>query len=382
MFGRGPLKPGRSTPARRGKLNLVFVVLSLMLIFVSHSPSQLDSTPAPAVDRWSVGYWAPGGPIPLPISQIDWGALTHVIHFAATVNADGSLDLSAADVPNKGPDLIEAAHAAGVKVLLAVANPYGQNRNLQAAVLNRAYLESNIMRLVDTYHYDGVDLDWEPLNPAMNGPAMTALAMDLRTYLGDRILTAAVSGGDYQYWKSAHTFFDRISVMTYDMAGTFNPYSWYNAALYGSDPLNRVWSIELARQRMTSAGVPAAKLNIGIPFYGWISTGGGQTAPRQSWGSILPSLSQISYNRLVASYDVSHASWDADAQVPWLAIPNGWVTFDNERSVTAKVDYVKRQNLGGWIVWVMNQGYLPNQTPSQPLLHAIKIAMQADQADQ
>jgi len=358
-------------------VSLAFVISSLLFILVSHSPSQVPSQ-EPPVDRWSVGYWAAGGPIPLPISEIDWAALTHVIHVAAFVQADGSLDLSTANVPANGPDLIAAAHAAGVKVLLAVASPYGQSKNLAAAVVNRAFLVSNIMNIVDSYQYDGVDLDWEPLTPSVNGPGMTALAMDLRTALGDRILTAAAAANDYQYWKTVHGYFDRIGVMTYDMAGTWNPYSWHNSPLYAG-PVSGVWSIDLARQRMTSAGVPAAKLNIGIPFYGWVSTGGGLTAPRQQWGAILPSMSQISYNRLIANYDVSTPSWDRDAQVPWISIPNGWITFDNEQSITAKVEYVKRQNLGGWIIWALSQGYVPSQTPNQPLLTAIKNAMKADQ---
>src|SRR5438270_13432146 len=97
--------PSRQFTPLNSKLSLVFVIASLMLIFVSYSPSQLEQPQPAPVDRWSVGYWSPGGNIPLPISEIDFEALTHVIDFAAYVSADGTLDLATAEVPRNGPPL-------------------------------------------------------------------------------------------------------------------------------------------------------------------------------------------------------------------------------------------------------------------------------------
>src|SRR5205823_8781349 len=42
------------------------------------SASQLDREPAPPPVRpWSMGYWTPWGNPKLPLSDIDWQALTH-----------------------------------------------------------------------------------------------------------------------------------------------------------------------------------------------------------------------------------------------------------------------------------------------------------------
>src|SRR5262249_24059945 len=159
----------------------------------------------------------------------------------------------------------------------------GQTGSLQtAATSNLPNLVSNVMNAVNTYGFDGVDIDWEPFSAAANGWAAQQLAASLRAQLGSRILTCAAIVNDYAFWGSVQGYFDRIQVMTYDMTGTWNPYSWHNAALYGPGS-NAVWYVDLAISRFLSAGVPASKLSLGIPFYGWQWTGGGVTAPWQAW---------------------------------------------------------------------------------------------------
>ena len=133
---------------------------------------------------------------------------------------------------------------------------------------------------------------------------------------------------------------------------------------------------------MTAAGVPASMLNIGMPFYGWVSTGGGVTGPRQPWGgqpwggvSGQPSMWQMTYHNIASSYNLSNSIWDAGAQTPYLLTGSGWITYDDERSVAAKVAYARNNSLGGWIIWALDQDYMPNQTPRHPLLTAVRNAL-------
>jgi hypothetical protein len=326
-----------------------------------------------------MGYWNGWGPS--PVSAIDWGGVTHVIHWAALVNANGTIDLTTENISASAPSLISAAHGAGRKVVLGIMQPgwAGQTTNLQQAVSgNLNGLVSNIMQVVNTYGYDGVDIDWEPFDTGTSGTAMTLLASALKAQLGTRALTAAAVVSNSQYWGSAHSSFDRINMMTYDQTGTWNPYSWHNAALYDRD--GQVWSVNLAVSRFTSAGVPASKLGIGIPFYGWKWTGGGITGPDQNWSST-PSLGQINYKDLASQITSQNKQWDSLAQVPYLSVNTGssstdeFLTYDDAQSIAAKINYVKTNNLGGWIIWELNDDYFPSQTPAHPLLEAVKNAM-------
>src|SRR5215213_2230601 len=137
---------------------------------------------------WSLGHWNSVGSPSCPVSCIDMQAVTHIGHWAALVNADGTLNLTYHNISTDAAPLVAAAHAAGVKVLFGIVNPtwLGQNSNLPSAVANhRAALVTNIMNVGNQYGYDGVDIDWEGA-----APNFAQFAPDLRAQLGTRLLTA------------------------------------------------------------------------------------------------------------------------------------------------------------------------------------------------
>jgi len=321
-----------------------------------------------------MGYWEGS----VPPSSFDWRGLTHVGHVAVLPNADGSLlyickyyhPCTESQLATETSTLIQLAHANNVQVVLQIANTAGMRWLGATNKSNLSTFVKNIVRLVNTYAYDGVDIDWEQ---SLNYAQMSALLSALRTARQIKLLVADVGRDDNSFWAKHISKLDRINAMTYDGAGNWNRYSWFNSALY-SDPCACVWSIDVVKRHMLAAGIPAAKLNLGIPFYGYVSIGGGVTGPRQSnWRS--PSLSQINYNQLSGKYNLLSPNWDEVAQVPWITTSNGWITFDDARSVARKVNYIQKSQLGGWIIWSLDKDYFPAQIPQHPLLAAITTAM-------
>jgi chitinase len=371
-----------------------FLLACLLLLILASPEPETAGVRQAKVDSevWSLGYWTPWGDPPLPPDRIEWRGLTHVVHAWALVRPNGTLDLSTQRVSPDARRLVSAAHANGVKALLGVGQPYwtGQTRNLpEAASRHRSALVDEIVAVMEAYGFDGVDLDWEPFSPAADGSAMRLLAADLRERLGKRPLSAAAIITDYEYWGKVHGYFDRIGVMTYDMAGTWSPYSWHSAALYHRresrlsslwESLTAdVWSIDLAVQRFTTAGVPRSKLSIGIPFYGTEWSGSGLTAPRQTWVR-KPVLRKVSYQKLEGRIRGEDSRWDDVARVPYLTLPDAdnrnasFLSYDDERSIAEKVRYAKSNRLGGWIIWELPGGYFPRKKPTQPLLEAVRLA--------
>jgi chitinase len=353
------------------------LLLSVLLPAVAAAPQHVstaqksgDVSRRSAPAQWSIGYWNSLGNPPCPIPDIDMDALTHIVHWAALVGADGSLDLRTHNMVEDAPPLIRAAHEAGVKVVFGVVNPYwkGQKGNIAAAVArHRRALVNDILDAVDQYGYDGVDIDWEGSSPF---PGIDSLARDLRERLGERLLMAAASVADYRNWGSVQRHFDRINVMTYDLERAGSPYSWYNSAVFGPSD-NAAWSIDLAVKRYTANGVPASKLGIGIPFYGY--RWDGMAGPKRPYERAAEPR-QVHYNRILPLVSERAASWDEEAKVPYLRLPGGYITYDDERSVTEKVQYAKDKNLGGWIIWNLSMDYFPGRPRKHPLLDAIKAA--------
>jgi GH18 family chitinase len=232
-----------------------------------------------------------------------------------------------------------------------------------------------------------VDIDWEPFDPQTNGAAMTSLSAALRKALGSNLLTAAALVADSVFWNTVQQVFDRIDVMTYDFSNSGAPYSWYNSPLYDQD--GRVGSLNLAKTWYLAAGIPAAKLSLGLAFYGWQYSGGvlkadptqGINASRQVWQTgLAPTLTGINYNAIVPLITEQNYTWDPLAVVPYVndlgtTPPAYWyITYDNPQSLQAKVRYIIAQKLGGWIIWQLDADYMPSHPDHpHPLLDAVQV---------
>ena len=101
------------------------------------------------------------------------------------------------------------------------------------------------------------------------------------------------------------------------------------------------------------AGVPAEKLVLGMPLYGYrYQLAPGQTGP----GSRFLSARSASYDRIVAE-DLSRypRSFQDTAQVPYL-LGEGWfISYDDPSSIAAKARFAREKGLGGIGFWELSQ---------------------------
>ena len=190
---------------------------------------------------------------------------------------------------------------------------------------------------------------------------------------------------------SVQSQFDQINLMTYDLSGPYPGWvTWFNAPIYDGGLTfpstgGLVPSTAGMVNSMTAAGVPAAKLGIGIAFYGWIWSGGtgtttgGATSPRQSW-TTAPSTTQQSYNTIISTYYQSNLySWDSLAQSAYLSLNNSgssndkFISYDDQRTCQSKVSYARNRHLGGVMIWELAQDHQAGQP--DPLLQSIKQAL-------
>jgi GH18 family chitinase len=191
-----------------------------------------------------------------------------------------------------------------------------------------------------------------------------------------------------------NTNIDKVTPHDVRMAGLVDQYNFmsYGVGWFGQgwasntfSPLtghteHRPVSIAGTIQAYVDAGVPRAKLGIGLAFYGCCWQG--VTGPGQDGGRVAERDGAMSYRTLVAQYPVAATrQWDTLARVPYLSSPTPigpaactFVSYDDAESVAAKAAYARAQGLGGVIIWTLGQGHVPSAPPGQrdPLLDALR----------
>lgn len=344
--------------------------------------------PPPAGSRWVSGYYAGYQRSLYPEAEVDFSILTHLFVGAVLPQSNGGVDTTFYITNTQGPamarTLATRAHQAGRKAVLMLGGAGTHDAMASAASsANRATFVANLLKTMDDLGYDGIDVDWEPIT-ATDRPNLLALLQALRAARPGMILTIPVGWvntnfpGEVDSWYAQVAgVVDQMNVMTYSMAGPYGGWlSWHTSALFGHKG-NTPSSVQSSADRYRAVGVPAAKLGIGIPFYGvcWR----GVTGPNQtsSTMTIIADDNTMSYRNIMASYHTASArQWDDVAKMGYLsfASPTGpqgcqFVSYDDEQSIAEKGAYVRSAGLGGAIIWTINQGHLG--AGQDPLLRAV-----------
>lgn len=336
----------------------------------------------------------------LPAQNIDYSALTHIIHFAVLPTETGHLETRSNGLSSKNSaELIRRAHRAGVKVLLAVggSNSAPLFRDALRPRSRKIFL-TNIMDLVRTRGYDGIDIDWEVLEDS-DEEQFVEFMRDLRAELDKmkpRGLLTAAAGHHPGVFAKVHPMLDQLNVMTYDMAGAWSGWTtWHNSPLYDGGftfpgTSRHAPSADQILNEFASAGIPREKLGLGIDFYGYVWSGGkgmssgGAAAPRQSW-EVAPGVqSNVPYYSIMEKYyKPEWYRWDEDAEAAYLMIDNDgsrndvFVSYDDEYTCRKKVEYVRENGLGGVFIWELGGGFLsPKFKNRDRLLKAVKDAVE------
>jgi chitinase len=372
-------------------LGLIAALLGLVFTVLVH-PGETVSTSSPWVAGYYVGYLSHL----YPIEEIEWSGITHLLIGRVMPKPDGTVDLSL-DLGVKGEpfadSLIQAAHAQGKKAIAFVGGEGAHKDWVSAASpANRSRFVQSLAALVNEKGFDGIDLDWEPVEVSDRAPLL-ALIKELRAALPNAILTLPADGAsntnhpsDRKFYAQIAPYLDQINLMTYGVAGTWEGWkSWHSSPLYHRNR-ETPYSISSTVMEYLRAGVPKQKLGIGIGFFG-ICWGSPVRSPNQAiqGGKVVAGDNDMSFRNIIEYYETVDAQrWDETGRVPYLSFtkPTGpkqctFVSYENERSIAEKAEYIKSQGLGGVILWNINQGYVASRPKGErnPLLQATRNSL-------
>jgi chitinase len=358
-------------------------------------------------DLWVTGYYPGYETGQMSPANIDFTTITHVIHFSIIPNSDGSLNSSANSLSSSAcSTMVSLAHAAGRKVMVCVGGASTEPDFQSAATpATLGTFVTNLANFMSQYDYDGIDIDWEPFNSSDTQQYtnfVNALRAKLNTFSTHKLMSVAAPAypeygdsptAEFKMLASVQSAFDQINIMTYDLSGPYEGWvTWYNSPIYDGGytfpdaPTELVPSINGAVSNFVGNGVAPAKLGIGIPFYGYIWTGGpGVNQPREGWpDSNVPTFSAYSYQQIVNNYyqnDLYY--WDNVAQAAYLSITNTpaandmFISYDDTHACESKISYARNQHLGGVMIWELSLDYFASNPAGQktPLVDALKQAL-------
>ena len=225
--------------------------------------------------------------------------------------------------------------------------------------------------------FDGIDIDWE-FPHHEDAANYIALLKEFRRQMDaarpGMLLNVAVGpsprmmgGADM---AEVAGLVDEIGLMTYDFTGPWVQRTGFVAALSGDVGSGTVSSTVKA---YLAAGVPAEKLLVGVPFYGY----GWRLVPEQNNGLFQegePIRGDRSYRQIAGMMAGSKVFRDPGSQAPWLFDGDTFWTYEDAVSVAAKARYAAAQGLGGLMIWELGE-----DDDTATLLHAAFAVLHGQQ---
>ncbi|KAL8664747.1 MAG: hypothetical protein Q9202_002749 [Teloschistes flavicans] len=241
---------------------------------------------------------------------------------------------------------------------------------------NRQQFISGLLKFMNQYGFDGIDLDWEyPQADDRGGQEAdttnyVALAKELRAALGNKGLsmTLPTSFWYLQHFdvKSIQDSVDWFNFMTYDLHGTWDSQSRFLGPYLA--PHTNLTEIDLGLDLLWRAGVQSNKVVLGLAWYGRSFTlsdsscnkpngicefsGGANPGPCSGTSGI---LDDQEIQNIIMNNGLT-ATWDHETAVKWITWDNNqWVSYDDADTFQQKKDFANKRCLGGLMVWAIDQ---------------------------
>jgi chitinase len=266
----------------------------------------------------------------------------------------------------------------GLKILVSVGGWTWSGAFSDAALTKesrRTFVESAVA-FVAKYNLDGFDIDWEYPGLIGNGNVFrledknnyTALLKELRQSLNRegvrlkrRLYLSVATGANADF--VSHTELakvanevDSINLMSYDYyEPTDDKIAGHHAPLFTNPADPKQISADASVRMYLAAGVPAAKIVLGVPFYGhaWTTTSDVAHGLYQpAAGAHIPTdfHDVTAYLAPATGYG---RYWDSVASAPYLynSITHVFISYDDPESLNIKCAYVLKHKLGGVMFW-------------------------------
>lgn len=268
----------------------------------------------------------------------------------------------------------------------------------------KTFIDSCIDLMNEYEWIDGIDVDWEypgcyrtPDSELDEGCPVAGVDKENYTLLlkemreafdkefgeGTKKLTVCLPVASRTLFaqdvQSFHPYVDMLNLMAYDMNGAWSGVTGHQAFIYGSGGADTIV------QYLLKIGVPGQKINLGTGYYcrGWGGIEADENGNVMGQKNVGISVDNLGWYelKLLELQAVEpgtpgfHMGWDEEAIASYLwnddpesALYQSVVSYDNERSIAAKAEYVKENGLGGMMVWASYYDCIQDGSPLTSLM--------------
>jgi len=301
---------------------------------------------------------------------------THLSYFSLEIGSDGSVLTRTNDEVEQGYLKLSSDQVLSfftqqknqqgrVDVTFTQFDNDGIVTFLSSPAAHQKFLRS-VDAVLDAYPVDGLNIDIEysgKVTPQLRSNLVVFMTT-LRQHLNQKKTPPQVSID--MYASGATKFYlwdvaeiqkqvDYVVVMAYDFHRKSSPAAGPVAPLFGG---KKLWDSDITQYLKDFVAVmPAQKILLGIPFYGYewqtVSTDSqAATFPESGSTATLSRVEELLANK--TQNDVREF-WNEDALSPYLSYKKNKETriiyYENSRSISYKLDLVNQLNLGGIAIW-------------------------------
>jgi chitinase len=370
---------------------LAILVLSMCL------PMPLRATPTPAPQKEIIAYIFPKDRIIAP-GEVAAGKVTRINYAFANLQNGVIVEGFAHDAENFAALNSLKKENPKLTVLVSIGGWTwsGNFSDMALTKQSRSLFIESAVKFVQRYNLDGLDIDWE--YPGMTGnnnrfrpedkQNYTLLLKELRERFNHEekklhrpLVTSIATGASTDFLEhtemaKVQRYVDTVNLMSYDYyVPVWDKTTGHHAPLFTNPADPKKISADRTVHEYESAGVPASKIVLGVPFYGkaWANVSAtehglfqaGTEAPNTYLPySILANMQNGGYGRY----------WDPAASAPFLYNPDAhiFISYEDSESLAAKCKYVLGHKLAGIMFWEYSSD------PAGTLLQSIDTGLHRD----
>ncbi len=331
------------------RLNIKVVLTFLMILFIFERSHVISYA------KFNMSYLY-GNYDYISLVERTNGTLNEVSPSYFDLNIDGTLKLNTVDVY-----LVNTMHEKGLTVTPFLSNHWDRAKG-RNALKNREKLANQIVEAINKYNLDGINVDLENLTEADRNDYTDLVRLLKEKLPSSKSVSVAVAANPYSWntgWQGSYDYKALADYSDYIMLMTYDEH-------YEGGPAGPVASIGFVENSIKYAleHVPNDKIVLGIPFFGryWKdgdSNGGYGVTNTKIENMINQYTSVVTYDNATESVKavITIKNGEKTPIINGRTLTAGTYTFwyENEQSISKKLELVNKYNLKGSGSWSLGQ---------------------------